>query len=969
MELRYNKKMELAKKIFSGVVSKFNNRQEKPQLTILIFFIIGVLLILSMYFIERDPQKTEEQSGLLGYYLYFILYQLFGSSSYFVGPLLIVFSIKSFFSSDLKYLRNGIIGIVLFLFSSSSLLAILEHPNSGFAGEQLFTIGSFLLGKMGFLILIVIVFFISLFKMFSLRWQEFYDFLKNKEEKKISWVNLFAKLLPLLAFFITKNRDMLNKKNEGKSINSEDRIKTNTVKQKTMNFLKDIFKGKVENPTQKKMPWIQKVVIEESEDVNSELHLQREEIQKEVPISYPKEEAVTLSQSHESQDILIEEVLIKQEIEVNQLNDSKDNKKIKIYFDPQKDRFIFEDESFRKKKIVLNKDNGNDFPSTVDLLDKMDLDPEIVQEIGFNYDKKENQNISQEPLQVHEEENLIEDFREEEIPTIRESEPRNLEIQDTIIQEENHPNNEIQNTNLQEDEFSDIRQEKNDNDVVKIKESPSSYAFNPEYIHKKIQELQEQIISSENSNIPYRLSVKNLRLEQASFQVSSLSIQQEIQENWQKLEQVLSDYGIKGQVVGATRGPMITMYEVRLEPGVRVNRILNLQDEIRMNLAAISVRIVAPIPGKTTIGVEIPNKTREFVSLGELVHKDPEFFSKKRDINIPLGKDVAGKTRYIDLTRLPHLLIAGATGSGKSVFLNSVIASLLYQYSPEQIRFLMIDPKMVELKLYEGIPHLLYPVIIDVKLAEKALHWAVNEMENRYKLFSLAKCRDIRSYNEKVKKGAIKGNYIPYIVIIIDELSDLMMVSAREVEESIIRLTQKARAVGIHMILATQRPSVDVITALIKANCPARISFQVAQKVDSRIILDVNGAETLLGKGDMLYRSPATTLPIRIQAPNITEEEIEIIVQETQHYDFVGYIELPEEQEIDADFGFNQIDEDLIKKAWKIILETGKTSTSYIQRRLRIGYNRAANIMEKLEEMGYLSPAIGNKPREILRRD
>jgi hypothetical protein len=218
MELRYNKKMELAKKIFSGVVSKFNNRQEKPQLTILIFFIIGVLLILSMYFIERDPQKTEEQSGLLGYYLYFILYQLFGSSSYFVGPLLIVFSIKSFFSSDLKYLRNGIIGIVLFLFSSSSLLAILEHPNSGFAGEQLFTIGSFLLGKMGFLILIVIVFFISLFKMFSLRWQEFYDFLKNKEEKKISWVNLFAKLLPLLAFFITKNRDMLNKKNEGKSI-------------------------------------------------------------------------------------------------------------------------------------------------------------------------------------------------------------------------------------------------------------------------------------------------------------------------------------------------------------------------------------------------------------------------------------------------------------------------------------------------------------------------------------------------------------------------------------------------------------------------------------------------------------------------------------------------------------------------------------------------------------------------------
>ena len=942
--------MELAKKVFSNVVSKFNNRQEKPQLTILIFFIIGVLLVLSMYFIERDPQKTEEQSGLLGYYLYFILHQLFGSSSYFVGPLLIVFSIKSFFSSDLKYLRNGIIGIVLFLFSISSFLAILEHPNSGFAGEQLLIIGSYLLGKLGFLILTVIIFFISLFKMFSLRWQEFYDFLKNKEEKKIPLANLIVKLLPLLAFFITKNRDMFNKKNEGKSINSEDRIKTNTIKQKTMNFLKDIFKGKVENHTQKKMPWIQKVVIEESEDVNSEPHLQ-------------KEEAVSLSQSFESQDILIEEVPIKQEIEVNQLNDSKDNKKIKIYFDPHKDRFIFEDESFRKKKIVLNKDNGNDFSFTMDLLDKMELDPEIVQEIGFNLEKKETLNPPIEPLQQHEED--IEDIKEN--PTI-ENTHQNSEEQSPIIQEENPKNNE-QNKNLPEDEFYNVKHEKNDNNVVQIKENPSTFAFNPEYIQKKIQELQEQIISSENSNIPYRLSVKNLRFEQATFQVSSLSIQQEIQENWQKLEQVLSDYGIKGQVVGATRGPMITMYEVRLEPGVRVNRILNLQDEIRMNLAALSVRIVAPIPGKTTIGIEIPNKTREFVSLGELVHKDPEFFSKKRDINIPLGKDVAGKTRYIDLTRLPHLLIAGATGSGKSVFLNSIIASLLYQYSPEQIRFLMIDPKMVELKLYEGIPHLLYPVIIDVKLAEKALHWAVNEMENRYKLFSLAKCRDIRSYNEKIKKGAIKGNYIPYIVIIIDELSDLMMVSAREVEESIIRLTQKARAVGIHMILATQRPSVDVITALIKANCPARISFQVAQKVDSRIILDVNGAETLLGKGDMLYRSPATTLPVRIQAPNITEEEIEIVVQETQRYDFVGYIELPEEQEINADFGFNQIDEDLIKKAWKIILETGKTSTSYIQRRLRIGYNRAANIMEKLEEMGYLSPAIGNKPREILRRD
>jgi S-DNA-T family DNA segregation ATPase FtsK/SpoIIIE len=382
---------------------------------------------------------------------------------------------------------------------------------------------------------------------------------------------------------------------------------------------------------------------------------------------------------------------------------------------------------------------------------------------------------------------------------------------------------------------------------------------------------------------------------------------------------------------------------------------------------------VAPIPGKSTVGIEIPNRHRDPVSLGEMTRLDPEFFSKSRDLSIVLGKDISGANIYVDLAKLPHLLIAGATGAGKSVYMNSAIASLLYTQSPEDVRFIMIDPKMVELKLYEGIPHLLMPVITDVKKASKALNWAVQEMEYRYTILSKARCRDIRSYNEKYSqselfKGEEKRNKMPYIILLIDELADLMMVSAKDVEDSIIRLTQKARAVGIHVIMATQRPSVDVITALIKANCPARISFHVAQRTDSRTILDSNGAETLLGRGDMLYKSPVSTELKRIQAPLITEKEIEMIVSETRKFGDPSYIELDDEYGNDEE-GADSIDEGLFNEAWAIIKESGKTSTSYIQRRLRIGYNRAANLIEVLERRGYISEAMGNRPREILRQE
>ncbi len=445
-------------------------------------------------------------------------------------------------------------------------------------------------------------------------------------------------------------------------------------------------------------------------------------------------------------------------------------------------------------------------------------------------------------------------------------------------------------------------------------------------------------------------------------------VAREIEGVKEQLEAVMRDYGIQASVVHATRGPMITQYEVRPEPGVRVNRLLRIQDEIRMHLAAHSVRIVAPIPGKSTIGIELPNNVREGVTLGDLARKDENFFARHRELGIALGKDIAGSNLYVDLARLPHLLIAGATGSGKSVYMNSVIASILYNRSPEEVRFLMVDPKMVELKLYEGIPHLLYPVITDVRKAGRALQWAVQEMERRYQILSKRKVRDIRSFNQKVKEGRIEHDTMPYVVVLIDELSDLMMVSAKDVEDSIIRLTQKARAVGIHLIMATQRPSVDVITALIKANCPARIAFQVAQKTDSRVILDSNGAESLLGRGDMLYKSPTAAAPVRIQSPMVSEEEIEDIVKEARKHGSPNFVELPGE-DMESEGAAEDVDSELLSEAWKIILESGKTSTSYVQRRLRIGYNRAANLIENLEHMGYLGPAIGNRPREILKRD
>jgi hypothetical protein len=451
-----------------------------------------------------------------------------------------------------------------------------------------------------------------------------------------------------------------------------------------------------------------------------------------------------------------------------------------------------------------------------------------------------------------------------------------------------------------------------------------------------------------------------------SIKENELVFKSEIENRTQKLEETLLQFGIEAKVVGTSRGPVVTMYEVVIAPGIKVNRITNLSDDLAMALASESVRIVAPIPGKSAIGIEVPNYHRIIVRLGDL-WKNVE--KESTALEIPLGKKITGEVLQVDLTRMPHLLIAGATGSGKSVCVNSIISSLIFRYDPSYVRFILIDPKLVELTLYNGIPHLLYPVITDAKTATIALFWVIQEMERRYAHLSELNVRDLNSYNEKVEKyksqGSNKYSKLPYLVILIDEFADLMMVSGKELEDFITRIAQKARAVGIHLVLATQRPSVNIITGVIKANFPARIAFQVASKIDSRTIIDQNGAEKLLGKGDMLYQSPYSSFPLRIQSAMVKEKEVMSVVNKVRSLRKNRFIDLDIPDDKNS-FGSLEEDDELFENALEIIQETRKASASYLQRRLKIGYNRAARLIETMEERGFISAQHGSKPREIL---
>jgi len=444
----------------------------------------------------------------------------------------------------------------------------------------------------------------------------------------------------------------------------------------------------------------------------------------------------------------------------------------------------------------------------------------------------------------------------------------------------------------------------------------------------------------------------------------------ELRETAQKLIAILKSFNIDAKPMGCSKGPTVTRYEIMLGEGVKVSKLAGLVDDIALRLAVPSVRI-EPVPGKEAIGIEIPNQQVNIVNIKEVLSSS-EFRDAKSNLSFAMGKDISGKNIVYDIAKMPHVLIAGSTGSGKSVCINALIASLIYKSDPNDVKLLMIDPKVVELGVYNGIPHLLIPVVTEPRRASGALYWAVQEMLRRYQLFAENNVRDIKGYNEMIKDAGGEET-LPHIVIIIDELADLMMVAPNEVEESICRLAQMARAAGMHLVIATQRPSVDVITGLIKANIPSRIAFAVSSHIDSRTILDSSGADKLLGRGDMLFKPVGATKPLRIQCAYIDDKEVERMVEfikegSTAHYseDIIEKIDAGKPVNVTDEFSDPNDADELLAKAVEIAVDTGKISASHLQRRLKVGFSRAARIIDQMEERGIVSPPDGSKPREVL---
>jgi DNA segregation ATPase FtsK/SpoIIIE, S-DNA-T family len=529
-----------------------------------------------------------------------------------------------------------------------------------------------------------------------------------------------------------------------------------------------------------------------------------------------------------------------------------------------------------------------------------------------------------------------------------------------------------------------------------VKESSSSIS-KEESQRVENEKQEEQRVSMEQSNhreqerpvkkrvVPYNvMMLKQDRVQQTqqvqqgqqqpNYQFPSLSLlnvpphSQENDEEWireqaELLHTALQNFNVGAKVVHYTQGPAVTRFEVQPDPGVKVNKITNLTDDIKLNLAAKDIRIEAPIPGKNTVGIEVPNRMSKPVMLREIL-RTPAFTKDESPVPVALGLDISGKPIVTDVKKMPHGLIAGATGSGKSVCINAILLSILYKAQPHEVKLMLIDPKMVELAPYNNIPHLVSPVITDVKAATAALKWAVEEMERRYELFAHAGVRDLTRFNELAKKHGGQGEPLPYLVIVIDELADLMMVAPGDVEESICRIAQKARACGIHLLLATQRPSVDVITGLIKANIPTRLAFTVSSQIDSRTIIDTNGADKLLGRGDMLFLENGSSKPIRVQGVYVSDEEIERVVSHVKQQMQPNYLFQQEDLVLKATS--HEVDDDLFHEACEFIIEQGGASASSLQRRFRIGYNRAARLVDMMESQGIISEARGSKPREVL---
>ncbi|WP_279325984.1 DNA translocase FtsK [Bacillus sp. FJAT-47783] len=549
----------------------------------------------------------------------------------------------------------------------------------------------------------------------------------------------------------------------------------------------------------------------------------------------------------------------------------------------------------------------------------------------------------------------------------------------TEVQRENG----LHETKAENDDPEDNKQKENRTNATLVNKT-ETFTSNPDGRNKEHKQSHkdrknEQHKGNRDQAVPYNVLMfgrdkrKLARQEHKGYTFPSLSLltmppaEKTEDSNWvneqaELLNRTLTNFNVRAHVVNVTQGPSVTRLEVQPEPGVKVSKITNLTDDIKLSLSARDIRIEAPIPGKNTIGIEVPNPKSKMVYLREIL-RSPQFTKSTSRLTVALGLDISGNPIVTDLKKMPHGLIAGATGSGKSVCINTILISLLYKATPQEVKLLLIDPKMVELAPYNHIPHLVSPVITDVKAATASLKWAVEEMERRYELFAHTGVRDINRFNEQVKKHH-QGEKLPYIVIIIDELADLMMVAPGDVEEAICRIAQKARACGIHLLIATQRPSVDVITGLIKANIPTRIAFSVSSQVDSRTIIDTAGAERLLGKGDMLFLENGSSKAVRLQGNFVADDEIERVVEHTRKQGKPQY-SFSEQDLLKKVDHFSEEDE-LYNEACEFVIEQGGASTSSLQRRFRIGYNRAARLIDLMEQQGIISESKGSKPRDVL---
>ena len=603
-------------------------------------------------------------------------------------------------------------------------------------------------------------------------------------------------------------------------------------------------------------------------------------------------------------------------------------------------------------------------------------------------ERKEEKREAKELAKQEKEEGTVKISKREERKRLREEKAKQL--REEAEKQAEPMENQIRITGLLEEDVEKGKRKKYDHgkdDIVPLAmEEKKSATSSPDYIEADLFKKQEE--TKEEKTKEVLLLEHTMTVEDEYYEFPPVALLSEgekkaskggkkaVTDTATKLQKTLYSFGVSAKVENVSVGPAITRYELKPAEGVRVSKIANLADDIALNLAAETIRIEAPIPGKQAVGIEVPNKENEVVHLREIIESDA-FQNHKSKLAFALGKDVAGEGVVTDIAKMPHVLIAGATGSGKSVCINTMIASIIYKAKPSEVKLLMIDPKVVELSVYNGIPHLLIPVVTDPKKAAGALAWAVQEMVNRYSLFAAKGVRDIKGYNESLDKeeGEEAKAKLPQIVIIIDELADLMMVAAKDVEDAICRLAQMARAAGMHLVIATQRPSVDVITGIIKANIPSRIAFSVSSQVDSRTILDMAGAEKLLGKGDMLFYPSGAPKPTRVQGAFVSDKEVEKIVdflkangEVTYNEDIIEQVE--KANSTDKEIKETEEDDDdtdpFLMEAIDTVVETGQASTSFIQRRFKVGYARAGRIIDQMEERGIISGYQGSKPREVL---